>query len=96
MEHHSNLVPWQMVAAATGADLRVVPVRPDDGQLDGSALLDRMDARTRLVALTHCSNVLGTINPVERIAARAHERAALVLVDALVDELAACRRMFAR
>jgi cysteine desulfurase/selenocysteine lyase len=82
MEHHSNLVPWQMIAAATGARLRVAPVRPEAGELDLDRLFGLLGERTRLVALTHCSNVLGTINPVERIAAAARARGALVLVDA--------------
>jgi cysteine desulfurase/selenocysteine lyase len=82
MEHHSNLVPWQMVAAETGARLRVVPVDPASGQVDEEALLGSLADRPRLVALTHCSNVLGTINPIARIAAAAHEYGALVLVDA--------------
>jgi len=80
MEHHSNIVPWQLVARATGARIRVIPVT-DDGELD----LDRLDqvltSRTRVVALTHVSNVLGTVNPVRLIADRAHELGAVVLVD---------------
>ncbi len=81
MEHHSNLVPWQMVAAATGARLRFVPVTPD-GTLDLDSL-DRLlaDGRVRMVAVTHASNVLGTINPVAEIARRAHRAGALCLVD---------------
>jgi cysteine desulfurase/selenocysteine lyase len=81
MEHHSNLVPWQLLAKATGATLAFVPVT-DDGRL----ALDRIDAlltpRTKLVALTHMSNVLGTINPIEDIVRQARRRGALVLVDA--------------
>jgi cysteine desulfurase/selenocysteine lyase len=80
MEHHSNIVPWQMLCDAVGARLRVVPVN-DRGEL----LLDELDAilgaGTRLVALTHVSNVLGTVNPVREIAERAHAAGALVLVD---------------
>jgi len=81
MEHHSNLVPWQMAAAATGARLRFVPVTPE-GTLDLDAL-DRLlaDGRVRLVAVTHVSNVLGTINPVDEISRRAHQAGALCLVD---------------
>jgi cysteine desulfurase/selenocysteine lyase len=82
MEHHSNLVPWQLVAGATGARLRVVPFLPDGGQLDLGVLRRLLGDRTRLVALTHCSNVLGTINPVAEIARAAHAVGALVLVDA--------------
>ena len=81
MEHHSNLVPWQLLAKATGASLAFIPIT-DDGRLQ----LDRLDAlltpRTKLVAVTHMSNVLGTINPVARLAERAHRQGALVLIDA--------------
>ena len=81
MEHHSNLVPWQLTAKATGAELAFLEVG-DDGRL----VLDGLDAlltpRTKLVAVTQMSNVLGTINPIERIVERAHQRGALVLVDA--------------
>ncbi len=80
MEHHSNLVPWQIVAQATGAELLFIPV---DGT--GRLALDGLDRllteRTKLVALTHMSNVLGTINPVKVIAAAAKQVGALVLVD---------------
>lgn len=81
MEHHSNLVPWQQLAARTGCTLRHIPIT-DDGEL----ILDEFDKllspRTRLVALASVSNVLGTINPVEEIVRRAHSAGALVLVDA--------------
>ncbi|MCX7818159.1 MAG: cysteine desulfurase [Kiritimatiellae bacterium] len=81
MEHHSNLVPWQMVAAATGARLRFVPVL-GDGTLDLAALDQHLaDGRARIVAVTHASNVLGTVNPVAEIARRAHRAGALCLVD---------------
>ena len=80
MEHHSNLVPWQMLAQRTGAELAFVPVTPE-GLLD----LDELDALLargpKLVAVTHVSNVLGTINPVEDIVARGHAAGAVVLVD---------------
>lgn len=80
MEHHSNLVPWQIIAASTGAELDFIPV---DGA--GRLALDGMDRllteRTKLVALTHMSNVLGTINPVQAITAAAKRVGALVLVD---------------
>ncbi len=80
MEHHSNLVPWQMLAAETGARLEFIPVT-DAGELD-LAEFERLLARApKLVALTHMSNVLGTINPVRAIAAQAHAAGALVLVD---------------
>lgn len=80
MEHHSNVVPWQLLCDAVGARLRVVPV--DD---DGALVMDELDAllgpRTKLVAVTHVSNVLGTVNPLREIAECAHARGALVLVD---------------
>jgi cysteine desulfurase/selenocysteine lyase len=81
MEHHSNIVPWQLLCQRTGATLRWFGVT-DDGRLDLSQLDELITERTRLVALTHQSNVLGTINPVAQIAERAHQVGALVLVDA--------------
>ncbi|WP_206477051.1 cysteine desulfurase [Microbacterium sp. KRD172] len=81
MEHHANLIPWQELAARTGATLRVIPL-DDDGalRLDETAAL--IGPRTRIVAVTHVSNVLGVINPVEQLIAAAHEVGALVLLDA--------------
>jgi cysteine desulfurase/selenocysteine lyase len=80
MEHHSNLVPWQLVAQRTGARLRFLDV--DDGQrLDLRGLGDVLTERTRLVSLCHVSNSLGTVNPVREIAARAHAVGAVVVVD---------------
>ena len=79
-EHHSNLVPWQLAARATGAKLRFVPVR-EDGALDMEAAERLIGSRTKLVGCIHASNVLGTINPVERLAELAHEAGALMLVD---------------
>jgi cysteine desulfurase / selenocysteine lyase len=80
MEHHSNLVPWQQLAQRSGAQLDFLPI---DGE--GRLVLEDLDTllteRTKLVAITHQSNVLGTINPVREIAARAHDAGALVLVD---------------
>jgi len=81
MEHHSNLVPWQMLAAERGAVLEFIPVQ-DDGRLDLSALGKLLERRPVLVALTHMSNVLGTINPVAEITAQAHQAGATVLIDA--------------
>ncbi|ALX66329.1 aminotransferase class V-fold PLP-dependent enzyme [Microbacterium sp. XT11] len=81
MEHHANLIPWQELAARTGATLRVIPL-DDDGALrldDAEALIGD---RTRIVAVTHVSNVLGVVNPVERIVSLAHAHGALVLLDA--------------
>ncbi|MBF9067121.1 SufS family cysteine desulfurase [Streptacidiphilus sp. NEAU-YB345] len=81
MEHHANLVPWQQLSQRTGATLRWIPLTAD-GRLDDTAVDRLLNKRTRLVALTHQSNVLGTVNPVASIAARAHAVGALVLVDA--------------
>jgi cysteine desulfurase / selenocysteine lyase len=81
MEHHSNIVPWQLLCERTGATLRWFCVT-DDGQLDLSEADSLITERTKLVALAHQSNVLGTINPVRVIADRAHAAGALVLVDA--------------
>jgi cysteine desulfurase/selenocysteine lyase len=80
MEHHSNLVPWQMLAAEKGARILVIPIT-DGGELDLSTLDDILAQSPRLVCVSHASNVLGTINPVTEIAARAHAAGALVLVD---------------
>lgn len=80
MEHHGNLVPWQMIAEATGASLRFIPVTPE-GELDLTTLPALLDGPVKLVAITHMSNVLGTINPVENIIAAAHAAGAVVLVD---------------
>jgi cysteine desulfurase / selenocysteine lyase len=81
MEHHSDLVPWQLLCERTGATLRWFGVTRD-GRLDLSAIDDLITERTKLVALVHQSNVLGTINPVRLIADRAHAAGALVLADA--------------
>ncbi|HEV3339434.1 MAG TPA: cysteine desulfurase [Pirellulales bacterium] len=81
MEHHSNLVPWQQLAARSGALLRYVPLT-DEGLLDRSALSRLLTQRTKLFAFTAASNVLGTINPVADLVRQAHEAGALVLVDA--------------
>jgi len=80
MEHHSNLVPWQMLAAERGLRLEFIPLT-EAGRLDLAALPDLFELRPRLVAFTHMSNVLGTINPVAQIARQAHEVGAKVLVD---------------
>jgi len=80
MEHHSNIVPWQLLCSERGAEIAWVPVL-DDGRLD-SEQLDALLARgPKLLAIVHISNVLGTINPLESIVARAHEAGAVVLVD---------------
>lgn len=81
MEHHSNLVPWQLLANATGASLAFIPVT-DDGRLELGKLDALLTRRTKLVALTHMSNVLGTINPIQEIVQRAHRTGAVALIDA--------------
>ncbi len=73
IEHHANLVPWQELAARTGAVLRHIPVH-DDGQLDLDAAASVIGERTRVVAFTHVSNVLGIVNPVAELVALARER----------------------
>jgi cysteine desulfurase/selenocysteine lyase len=80
MEHHSNLVPWQLLCSEKGAELAYVPVT-DDGLLDMEALGDLLARRPKLLAVAHVSNVLGTINPIAEIAERAHAAGTLVLVD---------------
>jgi cysteine desulfurase / selenocysteine lyase len=80
MEHHSNLVPWYMLAEQTGAVITRLDLTPQ-GTLDLATLDQRLTGRTKLVAITHASNVLGTINPVRTIADAAHRRGAVVLVD---------------
>jgi cysteine desulfurase/selenocysteine lyase len=80
MEHHSNIVPWQLVAQQTGARIRVIPVS-DSGELDLAAGAQLINARTRVVAVAHVSNVLGTVNPVSQLAELAHRRGAVVVVD---------------
>jgi cysteine desulfurase/selenocysteine lyase len=81
MEHHSNLVPWQMLAAERGLRLEFLPVT-DGGELDLTALPRLLDLRPRLVAITHMSNVLGTVNPIDHIIRESHRAGAAVLVDA--------------
>ncbi|WP_461482088.1 aminotransferase class V-fold PLP-dependent enzyme [Porticoccus sp.] len=80
MEHHSNIVPWQLVAAQTGAKLRVVPIT-DEGELVIDAFANMMSERTRLVAVSHVSNTLGTVNPVAEIVRICHHYGVPVLVD---------------
>ena len=81
MEHHANLIPWQELAGRTGAELRWFPVTPD-GRLDNSRLEQLINGKTKIVAITHQSNVLGTINPLSEIVERAHHMEALVVLDA--------------
>jgi cysteine desulfurase/selenocysteine lyase len=80
MEHHSNIVPWQILGEQTGARLRVVPI-DDEGQLMVEELEPMLTGKTRLIAVTHVSNALGTVNPIPRIAQLARRRGIPVLVD---------------
>jgi len=80
MEHHSNIVPWQLVCRQTGARLRVAPIH-DDGTLDMEALARLLNERTKVVALAHVSNALGTINPVREIISMAHNAGAVAVLD---------------
>jgi len=80
MEHHSNIVPWQMLCEEKGATLRVIPMN-DRGELLIDEYEKLLNARTRMVAVTHVSNVLGTINPVQQIVDMAHNAGALALID---------------
>jgi cysteine desulfurase/selenocysteine lyase len=81
MEHHANLIPWQQLAARTGAELVWFDVTPE-GRLDLSQISSLITSRTKVVALTHQSNVLGTINPLDEIVRAAHEVGAVVVLDA--------------
>jgi cysteine desulfurase/selenocysteine lyase len=81
MEHHANLVPWQMLRDAHGVELRIAKIT-DAGELDFASLEQNFaDGRVKLLAVTHMSNVLGTYTPAERLARFAHERGALLLLD---------------
>jgi cysteine desulfurase/selenocysteine lyase len=82
MEHHSNIVPWQLLAQRAGAQVRYLPVRGDEGLLDLSRLDEALTPEVKLLAVTHVSNTLGTINPVAEICARARKRGVATLVDA--------------
>lgn len=89
MEHHSNIVPWQLMCKEKGAHLRVIPVQ-DNGELDVAALQRMLSEKTKIVAITHMSNVLGTINPIKEIAALVHQTKAKLFVDgaqSIVHEL---------
>ena len=81
MEHHSNIVPWQQLAARKNAELRYLAVGKD-GLLDMANIESIIDSRTKIVSVTHVSNVLGTVNPVAELANRAHEVGAVILIDA--------------
>lgn len=80
MEHHSNIVPWQLLCEQTGAVLKVIPIN-DAGELDMDAYNNLLGGRTRIVAIGHISNALGTINPVAEITALAHAVGAVVVID---------------
>ncbi|MDD9211756.1 aminotransferase class V-fold PLP-dependent enzyme [Aeromonas dhakensis] len=80
LEHHANIVPWQLIAQRTGAVIRVIPL-DERGDLDMAAYLAMLGPRTRLVSVAHVSNALGTVNPVEQIVAAAKAVGALTLID---------------
>jgi cysteine desulfurase/selenocysteine lyase len=80
MEHHSNIVPWQLACEATGAKLKVVPIT-DAGELDLPAVDKLLSKRTKVFAFTHVSNALGTVNPVQELVAQAHAKGVPVVVD---------------
>ncbi|MGH7561404.1 MAG: aminotransferase class V-fold PLP-dependent enzyme [Gemmatimonadales bacterium] len=80
MEHHSNLVPWHLIAERTGAAIKAIPVT-EAGALDLDAFEELLSSRTRIVAVTHASNVLGSVNPINAIAEMAHAAGAIVVVD---------------
>jgi len=80
LEHHSNIVPWQMLCQRTGATLKVIPVL-NDGTLDMDGFMSLLDESTELIAVSHVSNALGTVNPVEKMIVAAKQYGALVLLD---------------
>ncbi|HEX6223846.1 MAG TPA: cysteine desulfurase, partial [Chryseolinea sp.] len=80
LEHHSNIVPWQMVCEQKGANLKVIPIL-DNGDLDLEAFKKLLTPKTKLVVVNHASNALGTINPVKEIGRLAHDAGAVILVD---------------
>ena len=80
MEHHANIVPWQMIAEQTGAEIKVIPV-DDNGDLDMKTYKSLLSEKTKMVAVVHVSNALGTVNPVKEITDLAHDSGAAVLVD---------------
>tara|TARA_B100000029_G_scaffold196730_2_gene194774 strand:- start:9344 stop:10576 length:1233 start_codon:yes stop_codon:yes gene_type:complete len=81
MEHHSNLVPWQMLAASIGLEIDIIPV-DDNGCLDLEVYEKHLDKNPKAVCVTHMSNVLGTLNPIKEMATQAHEHGAVIVVDA--------------
>ena len=80
LEHHSNIVPWQMIAEETGAIIEVIPV-DETGVLDLDAFINQLDEKVKLVAVNHVSNAIGTINPIAKIISLAHAKGAKVLID---------------
>ncbi|POR29952.1 MULTISPECIES: cysteine desulfurase [Paenibacillus] len=80
MEHHSNLIPWQQVAKATGATLKYIPLQ-EDGSVDLADVENTVTENTKIVAIAHVSNVLGVVNPVKEIAAIAHRNGAVIVID---------------
>jgi cysteine desulfurase/selenocysteine lyase len=80
LEHHSNIVPWQLVAEQTGAVIKVIPIN-DVGEIDQDVYAKLLTGRTKIVAVGHVSNALGTINPIKAMIAQAHAHGAVVLVD---------------
>ena len=80
MEHHSNIVPWQMLAAQTGAEVKVIPVN-EEGELEMDAYMQMLGPKTRIVSVVHVSNAMGTLNPVKTIIDTAHEVGAVVMLD---------------
>ena len=81
MEHHSNLIPWQFIAQKTGCHLKYIPML-DDGTLDMDAFDSLLSNKVKFLSLTHQSNVLGTINPIQNMIQKAHQHGALVMIDA--------------
>ena len=80
MEHHSNIVPWQMMCQERGAEMKVIPIN-DQGEIDLKSYANLLSSKTKIVAITHISNVLGTLNPIKQMIAMAHEEGAAVLID---------------
>lgn len=80
MEHHANIVPWQLIAEQTGAEIVVIPIT-DDGELDLNQYRNLLDDRVKMVSVTHVSNALGTVNPIHEITRLAHQAGAVVLID---------------
>lgn len=80
MEHHSNMIPWQQVAQVTGATLKYIPLQPD-GTIRLEDVADTITDHTKIVAMVHVSNVLGTINPIKEVAKIAHQHGAILVVD---------------